>query len=223
MSQDNFEIIRDQIAIILANEVVSQMALAAAATNPTKDPDDWKLRIFTERANPWEQFLNPDEPNFDPSPIVDVWYDTTVFDQSSSNIVQRQKGEGTFNIDCYGYGRSEDDGGTGHIPGDEKASKEAQRGIRLVRNIMMAADYTYLGLRGVVWQRWPQAITVFRPQLDARNVQNVVGARLALRVQYNEFSPQPVGTELEIVAVDVQRAEDGEIIAQAQYNYPITP
>lgn len=218
--QDTSEIVRDQIAQILADEVASQMALAVTAG---KDPDDWKLRIFTERSNPWEQFLNPDEAGFDDSPIVNVWFDNATFDPGASNIVERQKGEGVFNIDCYGYGRSKDDGATGHIPGDKEAALEVQRALRLVRNILMAATYTYLNLRGVVWQRWPQSITVFQPQLDGRQMQQMVGARLAFRVQYNEFSPQVESVELESVAVDVKRTEDGEIVAQAQYDYPLTP
>ena len=87
----------------------------------------------------------------------------------------------------------------------------------------MAATYTYLDLRGVVWSRWVQSITVFQPQLDARNVSQVVAARLAFRVVFNEFSPQVESVELEAVRVDVERAEDGEIIAQAGYDYPLTP
>ena len=218
--QDTFEIVRDQIAQILADEVASQMAIA---TNEAKDPDDWKLRIFTERSNPWEQFQNPDEANFDDSPIVNVWFDSDNFDMSASNILERQKTEAVYNMNCYGYGRSKDDGGTGHIPGDKEAAFEVQRALRLVRNILMAAEYTYLGLRGVVWQRWPQSITVFQPQQDARNVSQLVGARVAFRVVFNEFSPQVESVELEAVRVDVKRTEDGEIVAQAGYDYPLTP
>jgi len=67
--QDSFEIIRDQIAAILSTEVASQMALAIAEA---KEPNDWKMRIFIERSNPWEQWLN--NPTEDKSPIVNVWY-----------------------------------------------------------------------------------------------------------------------------------------------------
>ncbi len=91
--QDSFEIIRDQIAAILAIEVASQMQLA---TDGGENPDDWKLRIYTERSNPWEQLLNEQS---DQSPIVNVWYDNSNFDPSGSNIVERQKTEGVFNID----------------------------------------------------------------------------------------------------------------------------
>lgn len=211
--QDNFEIIRDQIAAILATEVANQMQLAA---DGGKDPDDWKLRIFSERSNPWEQLLNEQA---DRSPIVNVWFDNSNFDPAASNISERQKTEGVFNIDCYGYGISSDEVGGGHNPGDKEAAFEVHKALRLVRNILMAAEYTYLGLRGVVWQRWPQSITVFQPQLDGRQMQQLVGARLAFRVVFNEFSPQVPAETLELVSVDVKRTEDGEIVAEADYDY----
>lgn len=211
--QDNFEVIRDQIAAILATEVASQMALASGEG---KDPNDWKLRIFSERSNPWEQLLNEQT---DRSPIVNVWFDNSNFDPAASNICERQKTEGVFNIDCYGYGVSSDEAGGGHNPGDKEAAFEVHKALRLARNILMAAEYTYLGLRGVVWQRWPQSITVFQPQLDGRQMQQLVGARLAFRVVFNEFSPQVQAETLELVSVDVKRTEDGEIVAEADYDY----
>jgi hypothetical protein len=215
--KDTFEIIRDKIALILATEVANQMALATAGG---KDPDDWKLRIFSERSNPWEQLLNEQT---DRSPIINVWFDNSNFDAASSNILERQKTEGVFNIDCYGYGTSSDVPSGGHTPGDKDAALEVQKALRLVRNILMAAEYTYLGLRGAVGSRWPQSMTVFQPQSDGRQMQQIVGARLALRVVFNEFSPQVPSETLELVSVDVKRAENGEIIAEADYQYPLTP
>lgn len=214
--QDNFEIIRDQIALILATETVAQVALATAAAKP--NPDDWKLRIFTERSNPWEQLLNSQA---DRSPIVNVWFENSNFEKGASNISERQKAEGVFNIDCYGYGIAADDGGTGHTPGDKEAALQVHTALRLIRNILMASENTYLGLRGLVWQRWPQNITVFQPQIDNRTIQQIVGARLAFRVVFNEFSPQFTGSNLELVSVDVNRAEDGQILVEADYTYPL--
>jgi hypothetical protein len=210
--QDSFEIIRDKIAAILVTEVNSQMQLA---TDAGKDPDRWKLRVFTERSNPFEQFLNAQS---DKSPIVNIWFDNSSFDPSSSNIYQRQKSESIFNIDCYGYGVSSDDG-TGHKPGDREAALECHRAIRLVRNILMSAQYRYLELQGLVWQRWPQSVTVFQPQLDGRSIQQIVGSRLAFKVEFNEFSPQFTPETLDYVSVEVSRAEDGQIIINADYDY----
>lgn len=215
--QDSFEIIRDQIAAILVTEVANQMQLA---TDGGKDPDAWKLRVYKERSNPWEQLLNEQASR---SPIVNVWFDNTSFDPGAGSTVERQKTEGVFNIDCYGYGLSEDEPGGGHKPGDREAALEVHKAIRLVRNILMAGPYTYLGLRGLVWQRWPQSITVFQPQLDGRQMQQIVGARVAFRVVFNEFSPQVTSENLELLSVTVDELETGELLVSADYEYPLTP
>lgn len=214
---DSFEIIRDQIAAILATEIANQQTLAS---NAGKDPNLWKIRVFTERSNPWEQFQGvEDGETIDGSPLVNVWYDNSNFDPGASNIMERQKTEAVFNIDCYGYGRSEDVVGGGHKAGDEEAAFAVQRALRLVRNILMAAEYTYLGLRGLVWQRWPQSVTIYQPQIDSRTVQQIVASRLAFRVTFNEFSPQVQPVTLELVTTDVLRTEDGEIVVEADYDY----
>ena len=208
---DNFEIIRDQIAAILAIEVTNQKAQAVLAA---KDPTLWDFKIYTERSNPWESYLNEVT---DLTPIVNVWYDNSNFLEASSNIVERQTTEAIFNIDCYAVANSSDDIAGGHNPGDEEAAFTVQRIIRLVRNILMAADYTYLGLRGVVWQRWPQSITVFQPQQDRGNVRPVIAARIGFRVKFSEFSPQISGNVIELLSTTVKRTEDGQIVFVADY------
>jgi len=210
--QDSFEIIRDQIAAILKTESLNQMQIAGTEG---KDPQGWALRVYTERSNPWEQVLNDPTDN---TPIVNVWFSDSTFDPSTSNISERQASESTFNIDCYGIGVSRDDG-DGHIPGDKEAAFETQRTIRLVRNILMASEYTYLALRGLVWQRWPQSVTVFQPQSDSTTVQQVVGSRLTMRVKFNEFSPQYEHQTLELLSTTMTRAGDGQIVVAAEYDY----
>lgn len=204
--RDNVEIIRDQIAAILKVELANQKALTG----------DEQPRVFIERANPWGQFIEGDRCQ---QPIINVWFDTANFDGSASNIVERQKCEATYNIDCYGYGVSTDDGNTvgGHNPGDLTAALECQRAVRLARNILMSGQYTYLAMRGVVWKRWPQTISMFQPQIDNRAVQRVAGGRLAFQVQFNEFSPQVVGETLETLSIEVLRAETGELYLRADY------
>ena len=220
LKQDTFEIVRDQIALILVTEVANQMALATAAA---EDPLDWKLRIFTERSNAWEQFLNL-EGATDLSPLVNVWYDNGNFPKNKGNPVERQAHEAIYNLDCYGVGVSANSAG-GHTPGDKEAAFEVHRTIRLVRNILMAAINTNLqfakgdSLRP--WLRWPQSITVFQPQIDNQAIQHIVGARIAFSVEFNEFSPQVTPEILEKVAVDIKRKENGEIVLEADYEYPL--
>lgn len=207
--QDNAEIIRDQIAAILAVEVAAQKALAVLEA---KDPALWDLRVFQERSNPWE---NADD---DYRPIVNVWWESASVFAPASNVVERQTYTGVFNVDVYGFGLSRSDG-AGHTPGDQNAAEEAQRAVRLVRNILMSSIYTYLGLRGLVGRRMIDAITIFQPQQDGNNVAQVVGARLSLRVDYNEFSPQYVGEPLETLTVEVSRTSDNQVIINAEFDY----
>jgi len=216
--QDTFEIIRDKIAVILATESANQVALATTASKP--NPADWKLRVFLERSNPFEEFLNYKEGD-DVSPLVNVWYDNSNFDESASNVAKRQKATGVYNIDCYGFGLAEDVSGGGHKPGDKEASIVVHRAVRLVRNILMAAEYTYLDLRGIVWQRWTQSINILQPEIENQAVQQIVAARIAFRVIFNELSPQVATETLEQVFVDVKRAENGEILAEANYDYTV--
>lgn len=213
--QDNFEIVRDQLGAILALEVASQMTLAEAAA---KNPLDWKMRIFSQRANPWEQLLNEQE---DRSPIINIWFDGATFPQTAGSTVDHQKAEGVFNIDCYGYAMSSNEIGGGHNPGDEGAALEAHKALRLVRNILMAGTYAYLGLQGLVWSRWPQSVTAFQPEENDRPIQNIVGARLAFGVTYHEDAPQVEPVTLELLSADVKRTEDGEIVVEADYDYTV--
>ena len=212
--QDNVEVIRDQIAAILATEAASQQRLATAAGK--LNPEEWALRVFQERSNVWQEFPI-DEQNC--VPLVNVWWDNSTFDASKSNIMERQKSDALINIDCYGYGVSRDDPSGGHVPGDKDAAHAAQRAIRLVRNILFAAEYTYLGLQGLVWQRWVESINIFQPQQEETNASHVVGARLALRVGFNEFSPQVQPDTLELLSVTVFRTEDNEVLVEADYDY----
>ena len=217
--EDNFEIIRDQIAAILAVETDSQQALAKAANK--KNPKLWKLRVFTERANPIEEWRDINSTSaIDDSPIINVWYDNGSFPMNKGNPLEKQVAGSVYNIDCYGIGLSGDNPGGGHVLGDKEAAKEAQRAVRLVRNILMNPLYAYLALtRGIMGLRWPQSITVFQPQLDGRPVSHIVGARIALRVDHIETVAQPTTVTLEELGVTVKRAEDGEIVLETDYDY----
>ncbi|MCK5601856.1 hypothetical protein KAR91_08310 [Candidatus Pacearchaeota archaeon] len=212
--QDNFEIVRDKIALILVNEIANQQVLAAAAG---KIPNDWKMRVYLERTNPWEIFTN----GTDKSPVINVWFDGSRFDGIASDTIERQKSDSIYNIDCYGCGVTVEGESVKQIPGDKTASLQAQKAVRLVRNILMSAEYAYLGLRGTVGKRWPQSINMFQPQIDNRAAESIVGARIAFGAEFNEFSPQITGEDAELISIDFKRAEDGEIVAEADYEYPI--
>lgn len=211
--QDTFEIVRDQIASILVTEIENQMTLATAGG---KDPNLWKIRVFTERSNAVEEWLN--EP-IDTSPICNIWYNDSSFAESMGNISSRQKSDTTYNLDIFGYGTSSASV-TGHNAGDKEAALEVQRAIRLIRNILMAGENTFLQLpRGTVWLRWISNINAFQPEFNGQAMQRIQGARIAFRVGFNELSPQTAGEALEIIRATVKRQETGEVYFIAQYDY----
>lgn len=213
VGRDSYEIIRDTVFNILATETASQQIRAAALGY---DPTEWEVSVHKERSNPWEDYLN-DPDNV--TPIINVWYDNTNFDKARSNIVERQGATATINVDIIAVGYGEEIDGGGQILGDVKASENAQRTLRLARNILMAAPYTYLGLRGLVGQRWVESINMMQPKKDDNAAQSIIGARLVLVVQFNEFSPQFQTVDLEQLGVTVTRSETGETLAQVDFNY----
>ena len=216
---DNLELVRDQIGAILLVESASQQAKAQQAG---KDPNKWKLRVFTERSNSWSEFQERPDPGGTPTiennttPIVNVWFDRTAIDPKKSNVVEKQQYDGTFNIDCYGYGISTGTSTGGHDPGDARSAIEAQRAARLVRNILMAGHYVTLAMRGLVGYRMVMGIQSFQPQLDDRPVQHIVGCRVVLGVDFQELSPQVQGEPLELISIEVTRLETGQLLLDTE-------
>jgi hypothetical protein len=208
---DAQQIVRDKIGSILALEFARQGELGLAAASVP--------RVFLERSNPWGMLIETPESL---RPIVNVWFDTETFDGNASNTVERQKADATFNIDVYATAESAE-AGAGHVPGDTAAALACQDTLRLVRQILMSAYYTYLGLQGVVWRRWPQSLGMFQPPIDARVKTHVCAGRLALVVGFNEVSPQVASELLESVNVEVLRRESGELYLRAHYPGEITP
>jgi len=82
----------------------------------------------------------------------------------------------------------------------------------------MSSFYTYLDMQGTVAGRWTQSINMFQPtHADRTPVQNVMAARVALAVSFNEFSPQVQGEAFELLTAKVKRAENGEVILTAAF------
>jgi hypothetical protein len=226
---DNVELVRDRIADILSAESISQQQKATAAS---ADPKQYKLQVYTERSTPWQHWLDSPDPETntdarsDTAPIINVCFDRDDIDRKASNSVSRQKMTALFNIDCFGYAVSRGKSG-GHVPGDQAAGIEAMRAARLVRKILMAGTYTYLGFprqstgaEQVVWSRMVISRQAFRLGEVAQPVQDVAGVRIVFEVGFSEFSPQVEGQLLEAITVTFVRAEgtpEGLILATAEY------
>lgn len=214
---DGFELVRDQLGAILLAETTAQQALAVSSS---RDPKLWTFRVFVERTDPWGDFIDlPDDldPTHAPLPIVNVWYDGSTYDKSSSNVVERQHAMSTLNIDVYTYGASRDTV-EGHQPGDLQARLDLHRVVRLLRNVVMSAQYTYLAMRGFVWGRWITSIDIFEPPMDVRAAQRVGAARIVLQVDHNEFSPQVPSVPLEGITLSVIREPTGELLFTANFD-----
>ena len=206
LGRDNAPVVRDKIAEILKLELTRQGELGLSPVP----------RVFVERSQPWGAIVES-PPRLEP--IINVWFDTATFDGGSSNIIERQRCDGTFNIDVYAFAPSRETV-PGHTPADLAAALSCQDAIGYARQILMSAHYVHLGLRGLVWKRWPQTIGMFQPAIDQRMAQHVVAGRLALGVQFNEFSPQVEGEPLETLTVEVKRSETGEVYLLAEYPSP---
>jgi len=224
---DGFEIVRDQIAAILAVESAQQQAFAKQAD---KDPKEWELRVFIERTNAWHFFGDGDttaddeegsenRPRPETTPIVNVWWDGSSFDPARGDVVESQIAAGTFNVDVYGYGRSRRTD-AGHDSADELAAREVQRAVRLVRNILMAGTYAWLGLVGFVGRRWVTSLKTFQPQSENRQVDNIMAVRLELAVDFPESSPQVEGQELELISLECFRKETGQLLLRTDFPIP---
>ena len=218
---DNFELIRDEIAAILLVEKENQKVLADAAG---KDPALWDFDVFRERTSPWEIIEDIDGKITKETPLVNVYFDQMKNVNSASNNIDRQQVNGTFNIDVLAGKNHKTDVDGKIIRGDELAAVEAQRVVRLVRNILMSNIYTYIftatdpasgipvafrGENQIVSERTFNQIQMFQPQINDRPAQHVVGARLQMRVDFLEFSPQITGQQMELISSECTRSSDG--------------
>jgi hypothetical protein len=221
--RDNVEIIRDKLAEILLVESKGQQALAREAG---EDPELYRLRVFTECSSPWDEYLTPPTPDdqrkLDAAPIVNIRWDESKVDPSSSNTIERQKVTGTYFLDCYGYGvaRATPEG---HDSGDETSALEAQRCARLVRSWLMAGAYNYLEMRGTVWRRLCVGAKAFEPPIEQRSGQHVQGVRVSFAIDFNELSPQIEGVTLAGIDVTVRNASGEVTLFQASYATPAIP
>lgn len=214
--QDSFEVIRDRIASILFLEFESQKSLAV---NAGLSPDDWDVRVFLERANPWDELSSEGELA---KPIAHVWFEQSMTDSSATNTHTKQAVEGIFNIDCYALGISSNNQAGGQNPGDKEAALILHKTVRLVRNILMASAYANLGrdlLPKFVLARNIESIKTFRPPTESQTTENISVARIALKVKFSEYSPGAQPEILESVYAGVSRTDSGELVAESEIKF----
>ena len=201
---DNVEIVRDQVAGILALELLNQHELAEATPDlPAKQ--DYDVKVYIENDEPWAV---QDEEN--PFPAIKVSFDKYLIDTddgSNDRIVNA-----VYNIDCYAAGNYDGEGFAGRI-----AKIKSMKIARFVRNILQAANYRYLKLRGIVNN---QHIASCKSGIirDSEGAVKVGVQRIALEVEFHEHSPQVVSDVLEEMNLTCNSAT-GEILLNIKEEY----
>lgn len=217
---DVIEVVRDQIADVIKAESAGQVVLAGLASKP--DTSLWDLRVFSERQRTIEEWLNFGE-NPGQVPIVNVWTEGSATDDGKSSVAGVTTYRGRFNVDCYGVGHAQTDGGTGHIPGDLAAALTRDRAGRLVRNILAATQNRTLQLESlkIIWGSLRVVnFDFFIPTVEAHPVRDVRAVRFFTEVVYTESAPEPVASTLEFVSIDVTRDTiSGELLAEVDIDY----
>lgn len=220
--RDNLEIVRDQVATILMLELQNQQQKALDAG---RDPQEWRLRVFTERANCWGEFSSDDSgdddtgaPAFDPTPIVSILAHKVKYDRARSLPVVEQTADAVYEIGIYGCGVARTSA-QGQVTAEREAADEVLRAYRLVRNILMSGHAANFALAGVVGDHWLEEFEVMgqpNEDLDKPKFERVAAGRLLLSVAFLEFAPQFVGQPLDTLSAGVKRRETGELYFTAK-------
>lgn len=216
---DSDHLVRDQIAAILKVESANQVALAQAASKPA--PNEWSLRVYTERTQVWQVYQgSPENGSDDAAPIVNISLASEEVSKQASTMFSQKRYDGVFTVDVYGYGHSETKV-NGHLSGDVQAARVRDRAKRLVRNILEHSTYDALRLDCVA-DRWVQSIEYEHPDFaaktDWRAVQYVKMARLIVGVSFDEYSLQKQGEAFELLVDLVEKTESGEfVLAQLDF------
>lgn len=211
--QDTNELVRDKIGIILFEEKENQKILANGLG---KNPALWDFDVYVGRSKPWEILTDQtgQESGELSKGLVNILFDNDSFDVKGSGNFARQKAEGIFFIDCFGHKNKTID-----LSGDEATSKEVLRIARLVRNILMYANYIYLGMQGVVTRRYIIKREKFQPDIRQEGAENVIVARVTLKVDYEEYAFEQIPVILEEVYGQCKISDTGEIYFDALYDY----
>lgn len=172
---DNIEVIRDQIAALLALDLEHQFELAVEDNDP--NAADYDVDVFVESDDPL-QYVDDDTDESNPFPCVNVSLDSSSASNATAGV-NAQKFAAQVLVDCYATGNTSSDADFG-----TKASLKAWKVARLVRRILRAEPNTYLRMRGVVggisWK-----FQAGSPS-QSKSAINVKMVRITLTIEYAE-------------------------------------
>lgn len=196
---DNIEVIRDQIAALLAVDFRRQAELAAESE--AIDSGDYNVAVYVECDDPL-QYVDEDTPGANPFPCVNVILDSTDANKGTASV-NKQAFTAKFYVDCYAEGNDAEDGEFSY-----KAAQRAWKTARLVRRILRAEANTYLRLRGIVG-RVSWSFQAGEPS-NTRSAIKVKMVRVTLTVDYVENVAITEG-ELDWDIVGIVADENGRV------------
>lgn len=210
---DNMEIIRDEIAAIIAVEIANQKVLAVA---DNQDPALYDFSIYTEKTTAWEMIENSDGKIETQVPLVNVYIESASIVNSKGSDVTQTVYNVKYNIDCLSA-KNHSVSQSGIMRADELAARDAQRVIRLVRNILQSAVYRRLNYGGIISNRSLSSITMFQPQINNTSAQHVVGSRLVYTADITEYSPEYEAEIIDLIQGYCTRGDDGKILFEIEF------
>jgi len=197
-SPDSIEIIRDQTAAILTLEFARQHEFALSAGDA--DAHDYDVCVYVESSDPL-QLVNVKD---NPFPLVNVSVDSTERDRGSDRMSTRRM-SARIVLDCYAGSNF-----TGAADMSAAATLKAWKLARVVRNIINAEPYAYLGLQGTVYGR---DIVKYEAGAPA-NVQSAIRVsivRCTLEVDYRDDVDIVSGAAFELASVTIKN-DTGKIL-----------
>lgn len=172
--QQNFEMIRDRVALIIADELAAQLAL-----RPTEL--EFGAGVWVERAAPFDR---------EELPAVKVYFAASSYDDDGRVTSQ---GSATIHIEVTARGRSTSTQGAGEV-----AAKICQKLLGAIRYILKHPTYNRLSFTG---RQFIKGITVSdiriaEPTEQADGFRSVAG-QLILQVRYEELNGDLTSTPIE--------------------------
>lgn len=197
-ARDSTEIVLEKIGSILKIEIENQKALLKEAEIEDKD---FNISVFVENASAWQIQTEEDEES--PVPVINVTFDRYNTDGEDGTDSRLRKA--TFFIDCYACGNF---GGEGFA--SRTAKVKSLKVARIARNILEAAVYRYLDMRGLVIEKHIVSMTAGASPPNESSI-FVACERIDFEVTYYEDAPQMNGEEMDGMGF-TSLSPDGEVL-----------
>lgn len=181
-----FELIRDKIGEILADEILAQFAIHA-------DPER-KANVFIERIIPIDKI---------DTPVVNVLYSRSSYD---GNIAINTDGKNSYNIDVYAKAKTK----IGKS-GDVQAMSNLTRILGIVRAILESPHYLTLGFVPPFIMHTEVSSIEIRDPSNNQDAANIMMGRLIFVVDAAENTEkiQPVAAEGYDTEVKLEETDKG--------------